>query len=332
MRLSANAFLLGTFEVPNVAIPALESYLREKSNVQRINDKLIKLLWLFIEVKIVDLMDKKTTDVFVPCNVSKQFSKRLYTQIRDSACYVSSSWSIEDKRCKRITAWKEEFNDLFTLILQTLFKSKSSFKINVNPGAEESNYFKTEGSARLYHFMQNMPREMKKKVFGPEYTDLDVVSCFPNIFNKEIVRDREKNPDFELMISNPKAFLQKIEETNAWDSQMKNGIEIKNAKVMRSKLFSGRRLNKIGVAWYDALAKWIQDILEEEGLKNTAAVHMFFTTIERAIIEKAEEIIGKDNVVLYMHDGLIVKNCEGLKEIVEQIVESTGFEWKWEVM
>jgi hypothetical protein len=177
-----------------------------------------------------------------------------------------------------------------------------------------------------------MPRDMKKKVFGNEYADLDIVACFPNIFNKEILGDREKNPDFELMINDPKAFLKKIEETNAWDAQMKNGIEKKNAKVMRSKLFSGKRLAKIGVAWYDELAKWIQDILEEEGLNSTTAVHMFFTTIERAIVKTAESIIGKENIILYMHDGMIVRNIENLPEVMNKIIDTTGFAWKSEVM
>lgn len=265
---------------------------------------------------------KKAT--FVVAEWAKKFSRR-YNDILELMVKRSSKYSKDAKVCKLIEEWQEDFKALIIKCLELLVKHKVGFKF---PGANKDEYWTTAKSRRLYHWMQNIPRASKKKIFKG-CADLDIVSAFPNIFLQRLVKGRKLHPAFLQMVRDPKAFLARIEEEGVWTFEMKVGIEEKSAKGMRSRLFSSISVPRIGVAWYDELMIWIRRIFLEEGITNP---HLFFTGVEREIIVEAIRLIGEDKIKLLMHDGLIVE-CDGnVEELVSMLDAYTGYAWKGEII
>jgi hypothetical protein len=109
-----------------------------------------------------------------------------------------------------------------------------------------------------------------------------------------------------------------------------------DAKSARSRLFhpsqtvnsdgSRRQSRRSGVQWYDELADFIVKKLREYGVDNE---HLFFTTIEQRIVEEAFDIIGRENVVLRMHDGAICKDLVELEMLCNLLEIKTGYVWSW---
>jgi hypothetical protein len=309
-------------EIPKLVDEEIRAWLKSK-NFNRITDNAVKLVWSQ-GVQMMKRTKRSKKPTFVVAEWAKKFSRR-YNEILAHIVKRSTSYSKDAKICKLIESWQEDFKAIILKCLELLVKNKVGFKF---PGANRDEYFTSSKSNRLYHWMQNIPRAAKKKIFKG-CADLDIVSAFPNIFLRQLVKARKLHPAFLQMVQDPKAFLARIEEEGVWTFEMKVGIEEKSAKGMRSRLFSSISVPRIGVQWYDDLMLWIRRIFVEEGIANP---HLFFTGIEREIIIDAIRLIGNDKVKLLMHDGLIVE-CEGdVAMMVDMLNAYTGYDWKGEII
>jgi hypothetical protein len=307
-------------ELPKIVEQMLREWLKLK-NINKPTENVIKLLWTQgMQMMKKTKRSKKVS--FFPAEWAQRFSRR-YSQIFALVFKRSSHYSKDSGICKTIEEWHDDFRQIIIKCLETLINNNVGFKF---PGADASNYYSTAKSKRLYHWMQNIPRSTKKKIFKG-CADLDIVSAFPNIFLQRLVKARKLHPAFLQMVQDPKAFLKRIEDENVWTFEMRVGREDKSAKGMRSRLFSSISVPRIGVQWYDDLMMWIRRIFVEEGIINP---HLFFTGIEREIIVDAVRLIGEDRVKLLMHDGLIVDGTEDMQELVSMLSAHTGYEWKAE--
>jgi hypothetical protein len=202
------------------------------------------------------------------------------------------------------------------------------------PGADVRNYTTSDAGARIYHADQGLTKEMKRIKFAG-FHDFDIDACFPNIF-RHLLQERgiTEHPDFTAMCDSKTAFLQRIIDTECYTYALKydtvKSIE-KKAKAMRSRLFhpdSGFKLHAVGVPWYDELGKWIASTLQECRVEGA---HMFFTTHEQRIIDTAFEVVGRDNIILRVHDGFVADVNGDIADILLELKEATGYKWTVEL-
>lgn len=312
----------GLVVLPEIVEQKLRDWLKSK-NINRTTKNCIKLVWA-LGMQMFKRTKRSKKSQFLPATWAKLFSRR-YKEVLELVCKRSDSYSMDKGICKLITEWNDDFRNIIAKCLEQLIKNKVGWKF---PGAEPSNYYNTAKSKRLYHWMQNIPKAQKKKIFKG-CVDLDLVSAFSNMFLQRVVKARKLHPAFLQMVQEPKAFLKRIEDENVWTFEMKVGIAEKSAKAMRSRLFSSISVPRIGVQWYDDLMLWIRRIFIEEGISNP---HLFFTGIEREIMIEAIRLIGADKVKLLMHDGLIVDYDGNLEKLLMMLSAHTGYEWAGEVI
>ena len=321
-----------------------EDFLKKSCGITRMTSGQIQLLNLIIETYKSNFSIDSNSQVFIPTPNAKKLTNN-YRQILDACCVFKGYHNWENSTCDLIIAWREEFIDFCIGMMEWEWKqiSKIAAKKKLNdaekkldwdlrPGADKSNYKQTQDSCRYYAKVQNMPKEMKKKVFKG-CIDADMVNCHANLFLKHVLNgEMPNNKDFRMMLEDPELFIQKIVNTNAFTNKVywSEGTERDKAKRMRARLFNpkpGQKLKSIGVDWYDALADFIYESLSECGIQNS---HKFFTAIEQERIDEAIEAIGPDSVVSNMHDGLLLDGPANLDlESLEKILaKATGMEWK----
>ena len=304
---------------------------------------------------LLDAYRKGTDDCYIPAKEMQELT-RDYALIRDCVCIMKGYHNKDESVCDRIVGWKSAFSDFVILILkeenrtlrayrQTLktttttilsvvikeYSNTDHNNIPLFPGADAMNYTNGNGNgARLYHPDQGLSKEMRRIKFSG-FVDFDIEACFPNIFRRMLKENGiYEHPMFTQMCDHKDQFLRHIIDTNAFTYAMRydyrHSVE-KKAKSMRSRLFhpdSSFVLQRIGVEWYDDLGKWIAQCLRA---MNVETAHMFFTTYEQAIIDKAFEVVGRDSVILRMHDGFVADINGDLTQILQQLNEITTFKW-----
>ena len=318
------------------------SFLKEHvPSLQRIGRGHLSLMALLVETRC-----RGGEDIFIPA-VEMQDLTRDYAPIRDAVCIMKGYHNRDEALCDRIVGWTPQFNDLITSVLKEenrairlyrqTYKTILSIVIKETtvdrpyPGADESSYTISPAGARLYHTDQGLTKEMRRIKFAG-FVDFDIDACFPNIFRRLLEeRGMPEHPDFTAMCDSKTAFLQRIIDTDCYTYALKydttKSIE-KRAKAMRSRLFhpdSSFKLRPVGVPWYDELGKWIATTLKELDVETA---HMFFTTHEQRIINTAFEVVGRDNIILRMHDGFVADIIsDELSQTLRDLKEATGYKW-----
>jgi hypothetical protein len=335
----------------NSSVVLFKSFLQAQCpTIQRIGSGHLALLRLFL-----DAYRKGVDDCFIPAKEMQELT-RDYALIRDCVCIMKGYHNKDESVCDRIVGWTSEFIDLVinllkeenrtlrairqnrhntqTPILSVVIKhygNSDHNNIAVYPGADSMNYTNGNGNgARLYHPDQGLSKEMRRIKFSG-FVDFDIEACFPNIFRRMLKENGiYEHPMFTQMCDNKDQFLHHIINTNAFTYAMRYDYRHsteKRAKSMRSRLFhpdSSFVLQRIGVEWYDDLGKWIAQCLRA---MNVETAHMFFTTYEQAIIDKAFEVVGRDSIILRMHDGFVADINGDLTQILQQLNEITTFKW-----
>jgi hypothetical protein len=114
-------------------------------------------------------------------------------------------------------------------------------------------------------------------------------------------------------LANTDKLLQDIIDADIYVYGQQNKTPRERAKSLRSRLFN-HKINKktaiiqpnkhLGCDWYDKLGDMIYDTLLMLNIDNS---HLYFSTQEQIIIQQAIDIIKRGDVLLNMHDGLILK-------------------------
>lgn len=224
-------------------------------------------------------------------------------------------------KCKKIISWTPSFISLMDktkdveipysffekMYWQTMRVEKENLEIMKKAFADRKDlsqkvecfYKRTENSSfRWYNAIQNTTKEEKAKYFKGFY-DVDIESCFSSICYHELKIDDERlNPQLK-------------NEFRQWVSE-KLDVDLTEAKQIISRLFTGTYTKYNKIDWYDELFQRINKAVYKEidklkishpDIKWTH--HQFFTYKEQEIIEK---IIPNVDLLLRMHDGVIIKN------------------------
>lgn len=299
---------------------------------------------LFIQFKKNNSEIELHQEVFIPSSLMRKYV-RDYAPFREACFLMKGYHNHKTGTCDLIVGYTDAFEELFINILKSHISSNRLYLAtkeqdrsligNLSPLPHE--YSKGENSMRLYHWCQNLPRETKKIVYSGAL-DFDIVNCFPNIFWKEVLRGESSNDDMRMMIFDSEAFLGRLVDDEIYDKLYPKKKKTKRtanprkaAKVVRSRLFhppsSGRPPRRSGVQWYDNLSDYIINKLKENGIYDP---HLFFTSIERGIIESAFDIAGRENVILRMHDGFIA--LPTTTTTIQQLEERTNYKWTVETL
>lgn len=320
------------------------AWLRGPNGISRVFDGQLELMDLIFKTWSAHPNIERDEQVFIPTARAKSMTNQ-YRKIMDSVCKRKGYHSHAGGVCDLIVAWLPQFSDhCIDLLKRELVAVQAArrsgmdaqgapeLRWSLRPGYDKSNYKQTEESNRYYAEVQNMPREVKQRVYE-SYWDADMINCHAAIFSKWILGgDESGNADFDLMMAEPGAFLQKIIDTGAFTYRVWNSNDepIKRAKRMRSKLFNPPKsgtIKRIGVEWYDDLAHWINEQLNEAGVSNA---HMYFTALEQELIDLAAKAVGEENVCVNMHDGMILEPDAAIdpQEITAILESATGMKWK----
>ena len=318
----------------------IDTFLKSHCSAKRSSQSQRELVLQWLSIKFQHMQIEPEDQVFFPADKQERLCQRNYKSIRDAVAIMKNYSNHAEGVCDLITGWTDEFDQLFISILNSRIKlekkqckqksKQQKFQFLLIPGADESNYRKTERSNRLYHPAQNLTREQKSSIYAG-MLDFDIVSCFPQIFKQHVLGPGVTHPMLDLMLDHPDTFLQLIQDSNAYTNDVRSsGMDGRSkAKRMRSRLFhppAEGRLRRINVRWYDDLADWIQDRLTEVTEKGME--HLFFTAVEQVIIDTAMDVIGRKRVRLRMHDGFIASEIEDADEVLRMLESSTGFRWK----
>ena len=291
----------------------------------------------------------KDAEVFIPARVMQSYV-REYQTIRD-ACFIMKGYHNRLKgKCDRIVGYTPKFEALYFSILKNLaaiqinqINNKSinrlsllnkDFMPNIFPGVNYSFYTTSEKSARLYNGVQNLPRHIKSVLYE-DMVDVDISNCHANIFYKELTINRLSvvSNDFMQMIDDPEGFLNRIikdgVDSKIWlDYKSRSASNRSRAKFARSRLFyppaSGRKPRRTGIKWYDQLQTWILKVFKDNCIDNP---HLWLTTKEQEIIQKAITVLGKDNIALLMHDGMILFGIDSFEDTLDLLERETGYLW-----
>ena len=278
-------------------------------------------------------------EVFVP-SATMQSLTRDYVSIRNAVCVMKGYSNFADGTCDLIVGWTPAASDAMFCIMQEEFKSRflswnrsredQSLYLVIKefPGACPMNYTSSDKTHRLHHRDQNIPKVMKRLLFKG-CTDYDIQACFPNIFRKNILKDKNWEM-IDLMIDRPDEFLQLIIDADAFTHLIR--IDTKQsarqkAKVMRSRLFhppAKGTLPRTGCDWYDDLGDIIAMHLRQSGIEKP---HLYFTMIEQEIIECAFDAFGRDDILLRMHDGFIAWGTDDIVDKLQRLHAATGYKW-----
>ena len=317
--------------------------------MKRISEGAVELVWTYVRLAIDHgVVISIDDEVYLAASEARSMSKQYYIEIREVCCIMKGYHNRLEGVCDRIVSWTPAFQSLVFNVLKAqiqhnrniqlsvaLKEIPNKYHINLTPGADPAMYkHNPQKSARYYIGLQNLPKDMKSEIYK-DYIDIDIVSCFPQIFWKEVLHCKSDNAEMRLMIEDGEAFLQKTIDDGvpaAFDAQNDRS----GAKAARSRLFhpsssinrGGERRSprKTGIGWYDNLQSYIISKLREAGIENE---HLFFTKKEQLIIDTAFDIIGRENVVLRMHDGAIVKDVKNVDMLCFKLAIETGYNFAW---
>ena len=317
----------------------ITKFIKEECCIERVSKGAIELVRLLLSIKQAHPKINYNDNVFFPA-ARMQGMTRKYQEIRDTCCIRLECASAEAGRCDKIINWTQTFNDLFIDLAQERIRwekkarkqrdAASKYKFEFFPGADETQYKKTETSNRFYHPAQNIPRGEKAILYHGCY-DFDMVAAYPNIFYKLVLKD-ESHPMLDLCIRDTDHFLQLIidHEAYAWDVRNLRDVSDRDrAKMMRSKLFhppKHGKAQKVGVKWFDDLQQFIHEKIEDCVGKDQA--HLFASAVEAELIERAFHVVGWDKICLRMHDGFIAMDIDNVDDVVGMLEWATGYRWK----
>lgn len=312
---------------------------------------MISLVELFLQFKRNKINIATEDEVFIPAALMRKHVKN-YVPFRE-ACFIMKGYSNHiSGKCDLIIGYTESFDALFLELLKLQYRLSLSLPLHytcplrkldnvhhnfeilgtLTPGADVNQYHQTDKSPRYYIWLQNIGKEQKREIYSG-CIDFDITACHPMIFWKEVLKERTTNPYMKTMIEQPEIFLQTLIDHKI-HSRLYPNKKIDNerdaAKDCRNRLFNLSLDNKhkqSGVQWYDELQDYIIKEMHEMSI---CEPHKFFCRHERKIIESAIDIIGEENVVLLMHDGLIVKSLTNVT--INNLQQQTGYTWKVKVL
>jgi hypothetical protein len=348
------------------------SFLKDNvPSIKRVGKGHIALLQYIADVAAQNLKIEATDEVFIPSKTMRSLCYD-YAPIREACCIMKGYSNHLSGDCDLIIGWSEALNDLVTVILRDsvaslminrrsalqsqegLWPTKQTdvidaislyvannalpnFKLhNITlPGADVANYKTKETTHRPIHPLQSIPKATRSIIFKGAI-EFDMAACFPNLFRKHILRGEiAEHPLFTEMVDDKNAFMDRIISTNAFTYDLKNERGTSAAKAMRSRLFMPNcksgipTLKNIGVQWYDELKDWI--ISQMQTIDNA---HLYFTLHEQIAMEEAMAVIGRETVLIRIHDGFIADLAPhiSLVQAVTEMEAVTGMRWEAKVL
>ena len=296
-------------------------------NLKRIGKGIKEVISLYFNLKLKNSSINVNDQVFIPTSILKKHSKKHYQTIRDACCIMKGFSSHINGTCDNIVSWKPKFADVVIKILKrhTCFKHNSVRNrrfYDELPGADWTKYAQVNTSGRYYISYQNLSKEYRTILFKG-CDDIDIKACYPSILfrdltdyiNYNILQAGDLTELRPLLnrLANTDKLLQDIIDADIYVHAAKNKTPRERAKMLRSRLFN-HKINKktaiiqplkhLGCDWYDKLGDMIYDTLLMLNIDNS---HLYFSTQEQIIIQQAIDIIKRENVLLNMHDGLILK-------------------------
>ena len=326
----------------------ISDHLRDVVGIIRITDGTIAVVEELFKLWRTNLHIKRDEQVFIPLVELRKHSSRHYATIRNACCVMKHQYNM-NQTCKLIIGWDYKFDVLCFKLLNLYVISNNKYihhsrylRVITTPGGSTAAY--TNGidsktgaltSYRWYHKLQNMSKKQRDVLFNG-CLDLDIVACFPTLFNKYIFKDSDKTPAaYHIMINQPQLFLKMLIDADVWTYPQrydKHSTPRDKAKQMRSRLFNykdEKPLKNVGLHWYDELALFIYKQMMDNGINKG---HTYFTELEQRLVQIAIDIIGEDNVHMRMHDGFITTHITHMDILLQKIIEATGIEWKVKVI
>ena len=295
--------------------------------LKRLGKGIKEVIDLYFQKKLLYSSIKADDQVFIPSKILNQHSKKHYKRIRDSMCQMKGFSSHITGTCDLIVGWKPRFSDVVIKILKrhAIFKSGSVRNrkfYNDLPGADWTKYAQVSTSGRYYISYQNLSKEYRNILFKG-CDDIDIKACYPSIFLSELQSYIYYNNLQTWYLTELRPLLTRLDNSDTLlaeieraDIYVHGSVELmprERAKMLRSRLFN-HKVNKrtgmigpnrhVGCDWYDQLSDTIYDTLLMLNIDNS---HLFFSTKEQIIIQKAVDVVVRENVLLNMHDGLILK-------------------------
>lgn len=344
------------------------SFLKDNvPSIKRIGKGHIALLQHIAEVAAQNLKIDVQDEIFIPSKTMQSLCYD-YAPIRGACCIMKGYSNHLSGDCDLIVGWTEELSDLVTFILRdsvaslmisrrsvppTLRPKQSDAAIELSlyvvlsalpnfklhnitlPGADVANYKIKETTHRPIHPLQSIPKATRSIIFKGAI-EFDMAACFPNLFRKHILRGEiPEHPLFTEMVDDKNAFMDRIISTDAFTYDLKNERGTSAAKAMRSRLFMPNcksgvpTLKNIGVQWYDELKDWI--ISQMQTIDNA---HLYFTLHEQVAMEEAMAVIGRETVLIRIHDGFIADLAPhiSLAQAVTEMEAVTGMRWEAKVL
>ena len=312
-------------------------------NFKRLGIGIKSIFQLYFNLKLNNNVIDPDKELFIPTSILKKHSKRNYQAIRSTICHMKGFSDHKSGKCDLIVAWKDAFAETVNKILLShrLFKQGSIINrsfYNSLPGADWTKYSQKNSSGRHYISHQNLCKAYRSILFKG-CDDIDIQACWSSIFLRELHNYINNNnidntgylsdlmPLFNRLNDNDK-LLQDIINDDIRLHKVRNKTPRKRAKAIRSRLFNHKVSSKTGIItpnaplgceWYDDLATAIYDQLLRMGIYNS---HLYFSTEEQKEIQKVVNVLGKDQVLLNMHDGLILTPntiSDRVIEIINQI-------------
>ncbi len=272
---------------------------------------------------------------YIPSRVLKSYT-RDYIAVRDMLCLMLGYSSRIQKFSDRIKGWKDDFirvaRSLVLGLLRLRVSSRTELPEELRPGADKSKYFQTLDSNRYYHPAQAMCREWKEIEYVGCF-DADIVNAHPALLDRALqnsddpeLRAVSRNPLFRMMVDMPEEFIDWLRE--------EFGVDRAGAKALRSRLLNpparGRH-RRTGKDWYDGLADLLSAAARKLArLEGHRTPHLLLTRLEQDVIDIAVKAVGAGNVVLNMHDGLILAphTASDAESLAATLREATGLSWK----
>ena len=295
-------------------------------NFKRLGKGIKSIFQLYVDYQMNNNKIDPERGLFIPSALLRSISWRHYQTIRESTCVMKGFSSHTEGICDLIVNW----TDIFRLAIINVTKNHVIFNsrgriINkdiVLPAADLANYSQSLNSGRYYHPMQNLSRVHRGMLFKG-CDDIDIKAAWPSIFLSSIQSFIINNIDYTIpltalmpllnRLTNNDKLLQDIIDADIYLHKARNESPRDRAKAIRSRLFNHKVNENTGIIkpnrrlnceWYDELANAIYVALIIMGVKDS---HLYFSTIEQNIIAETIDVIGKNAVLLNMHDGLILK-------------------------
>lgn len=229
---------------------------------------------------------------------------------------------VAKEKCRLIKTWSTSFLELMSKtegleIPQSFFEKmywqtlrmkeseKEHLKSLLNEDFMPFYHNTINSSFRWYNPKQNTTKEEKSEIFKGCW-DIDIDSCFSSICYYDLnIKDERLNPALK-------------DDFRSWVMNDLN-VDYAEAKEIISRLFTGTHTKYNKIEWYNNMFNNINKAVWKKigKLKKKYpdikwSHHQYFTFVEQGIIDK---VIKKTNLVLRMHDGIIVKDEPDIDKI-----------------